>query len=91
MPGQRVIVVGAGIVGASVAEGAAAADTFRLVGRMYGHCATPQPQITLATAPMASSRAPRCERRSSSTSEPSPHSAETTARGSARAVKPSNT
>ena len=35
---------------ASVPEGAAASDTSRLVGRMYGHWATPQPTTTLATA-----------------------------------------
>ena len=38
-------------------DGAAASDTSRLVGRMYGHCATPQPITMLATAPMASRRA----------------------------------
>ena len=37
----------------SVPDGAAASSTSRLSGRMYGHCATPQPITMLATVPTA--------------------------------------
>ncbi len=50
----------------SVPSGAAACDTFKLVGSMYGHCATPQPMTTVATAPIDRTRAPRASRTSSS-------------------------
>ena len=73
----------------SVGSGAAACDTFSVVGNMYGHCATPQPITIDATAPMASTRAKRCELRSSSTSEPMPQIAEMITSGSARDVSPS--
>ena len=39
--------------------GDAAAANVRLSGSTYGHCATPQLTMTLATATMASTRAPR--------------------------------
>ncbi len=74
----------------SVPSGAAACDTFRLVGSMYGHCATPQPITTVATAPIESARAPRALRKSSS-SDPAPHSADRITNGSARDASPSNT
>ena len=39
---------------------------------MYGHCATPHPTTTVATAPIDSSRAPRVGPPQSSTSDPIP-------------------
>ena len=43
----------------NVPLGAAAAENVRLSGSTYGHCASPQPMMTVATAMMASARAPR--------------------------------
>ena len=43
----------------SVPVGPAACDTFNDSGSMYGHCATPQPITTAATAPIEKSRAQR--------------------------------
>ena len=75
----------------SVALEAAASETVRLGGRMFGCWATAQPQITDTTAPAARTRAPRCAPRRSRTSTATPQTAETTTSGSPSLLSPSKT
>jgi hypothetical protein len=74
---------------ASVPVGAAAAEKVKFVGNTYGHCATPQPRMMLATATMASKRAPRDAWRTNRTRATNPHTTERMTSARAREARPS--
>src|SRR3954447_2069187 len=75
----------------SVSLGAAASATVTLGGSRSGCCATAQPQPPDATAPAASTRAPRSAPRRSRTSTASPHTTEISTSARPSLFRPSKT